>query len=154
MGRARRRHGASAPRRHAQPEAADRGRRGRGDRDPGAERVAHPTVPRRGRRRGGRRPAPAPPLRRPASSAHGPQPGAALAGAVGDPQRHGAPWLPRGRDAPAHAPHARGCARLPRAFAHPSARVVRAAAVTAAVQAAADGRRRRALLPDRALLPR
>ena len=45
-------------------------------------------------------------------------------------------------------------ARLPRAVAHPSRQVLRAAAGAAAVQAAADDGRLRPLLPDRAVLPR
>ena len=45
-------------------------------------------------------------------------------------------------------------ARLPGAGAAASRQVLRAAAGAAAVQAAADGRRLRPLLPDRALLPR
>ena len=49
---------------------------------------------------------------------------------------------------------ARRRARFPRALAHPSRQVLRAAAGPAAVQAAADGLRLRPLLPDRALLPR
>ena len=49
---------------------------------------------------------------------------------------------------------ARGRARLPGAVAAASRQVLRAAAGAAAVQAAADGRGLRPLLPDRALLPR
>ena len=49
--------------------------------------------------------------------------------------------------------HPRGRARLPGAGAPAAGHLVRAAAVPAAVQAAADGRRHGALLPDRALLP-
>ena len=47
-----------------------------------------------------------------------------------------------------------GRARLPRAEPRQPGQLLRAAAVAAAVQAAADGGRLRALLPDRALLPR
>ena len=47
-----------------------------------------------------------------------------------------------------------GRARLPRALAPAARLVLRAAAVAADLQAAADDRRPRALLPDRALLPR
>ena len=64
------------------------------------------------------------------------------------------PRLPRDRDAEPHALDARGRTRLPRAGAHRPGVVLRAAAVAAAVQAAADDRRLRALLPDRPLLPR
>ena len=47
-----------------------------------------------------------------------------------------------------------GRARLPRPQPPPAGLLLRAAPVAAAVQAAADGRRLRALLPDRPLLPR
>ena len=47
-----------------------------------------------------------------------------------------------------------GAARLPRSLPGASGQVLRAAAGAAAVQAAADGRRLRPLLPDRPLLPR
>ena len=67
------------------------------------------------------------------------------------PRRRG---LPRHRDADALALDPRGRARLPRPLAARARHVLRAAAVAAAVQAAADGRRLRALLPDRALLSR
>ena len=67
------------------------------------------------------------------------------------PERRG---LPRGRDAGDDALDARGRARLPRAQPLPARLVVRAAAVAAALQADPDDRRLRALLPDRALLPR
>ena len=62
--------------------------------------------------------------------------------------------LPGDRDADPHALDARGRARLPRAQPPAAGLVVRAAAVAAAVQAAADDGRLRALLPDRPLLPR
>ena len=75
-------------------------------------------------------------------------------GREGDPRLPLRRGLPRGRDADAVALDAGGRARLPRPLA-PRARVVlRAAAVAAALQAAADGRRFRALLPDRPLLSR
>ena len=62
--------------------------------------------------------------------------------------------LPRGRDAVPGPLDARGRARLPRAEPRPPRALLRAAAVAAALQAAADGRGLRALLPDRPLLPR
>ena len=62
--------------------------------------------------------------------------------------------LPRDRDADPDPLHARGRTRLPRAEPAGARLLVRAAAVAAALQAAADDGRRRALLPDRALLPR
>ena len=72
-------------------------------------------------------------------------------GQLGDPRGDGAPGLRRGRDADAHAVDARGRPRVPRAVAPAARLVLRAAAEPAAVQAAADGRRRRPLLPDRPL---
>ena len=65
--------------------------------------------------------------------------------------RDGAAGLRRGRDADADAVDARGRARVPRAVAPAARLVLRAAAEPAAVQAAADGRRHRPLLPDRPL---
>ncbi len=62
--------------------------------------------------------------------------------------------LYRGRDADPVQDHPRRRARLPGALARPSRAVLRPAAVAPAAQAAADGGRGRALLPDRALLPR
>ena len=75
-------------------------------------------------------------------------------GQPGDPRLPQRERLPRDRDADPHALDARGRARLPRAVAPEPRRVLRAPAVAAAVQAAADDERLRALLPDRALLPR
>ena len=60
----------------------------------------------------------------------------------------------RDRDADPHEADARGRARLSRAEPRAPRRVLRAAAVAAALQAAAHGLRVRPLLPDRALLPR
>ena len=62
--------------------------------------------------------------------------------------------LPGHRNPDPDQGHARGRARLPGAGAHASGRVLRAAAVAAAVQADPDDGRLRPLLPDRALLPR
>ena len=62
--------------------------------------------------------------------------------------------LRRDRDADPDPVHARGRPRLPGAGAAPARALVRPAAVAPAVQAAADGRRAGALLPDRPLLPR
>ena len=67
------------------------------------------------------------------------------------PRRRG---LPRDRDAGADPLDARGRPRLPRPQPPAAGLLLRAAAVAAALQAAADGRRLRALLPDRPLLPR
>ena len=62
--------------------------------------------------------------------------------------------LPRDRDAVHGEVHAGRRAQLPRAVAAQPGQVLRARRVAADLQAAADGRRLRALLPDRALLPR
>ena len=59
----------------------------------------------------------------------------------------------RDRDADDDAVHAGGGAGLPGAGPAAAGLLVRAAAVAAAVQAAADGRRHGAVLPDRPLLP-
>ena len=75
-------------------------------------------------------------------------------GGRGDAPRARRRGLPRGRDAGAHPLHARGRARLPGAEPPAARLLLRAAPEPAALQAAADGRRPRALLPDRPLLPR
>ena len=62
--------------------------------------------------------------------------------------------LRRDRDPDPDPVHARGRPRLPGAGAAAAGQLVRPAAEPAAVQAAADGRRHGALLPDRPLLPR
>ncbi len=64
------------------------------------------------------------------------------------------PRLRRHRDADADQGDARGRARLPGAEPHAPGQVLRAAAVAADLQAAADDGGLRPLLPDRALLPR
>ena len=69
-------------------------------------------------------------------------------------RRDARPRLRQRGDAVPDPVHARGRARLPGAGPAPAGQLVRAAAVAAAVQAAADGRRPRALLPARPLLPR
>ena len=79
---------------------------------------------------------------------------AAPRGRAHDPRDALRRGLPRDRDADPHEVDARGRARLPRAVAPAAGQLLRAAAVAAALQAAADGGRLRALLPDRALLPR
>ena len=63
----------------------------------------------------------------------------------------GGPGVRRGRDADARAVDPGGRPRVPRAVAQGAGLVLRPAAVPAAVQAAADGGRRRPLLPDRPL---
>src|SRR5947209_15053098 len=73
---------------------------------------------------------------------------------VGDPARDGTQQLLRRRDALPDPFDAGGRTGLPRAGAAATRALVRIAAVAAAVQAAADGGRSRALLPDRAVLSR
>ena len=105
-------------------------------------------------RRGRRGRPPPPPLPRPAPRADARRAGAAPPGHRGDarvPRRRG---LPRHRDPGPDPLDARGRPRLPRPQPPPAGLLLRAAAVAAAVQAAADGRRLRALLPGRPLLPR
>ena len=70
---------------------------------------------------------------------------------AGLPRRRG---LLRDRDPGPDPLDPRGRPRLPRAQPPPAGLLLRPAAVAPAVQAAADGRRVRALLPDRPLLPR
>ena len=71
-----------------------------------------------------------------------------------DPPPHEGAGLLRIPDADPDRVVARGRARLPRAVAHPSGQVLRAAAGAAAVQAAHHDVGLRPLFPDRALLPR
>ena len=103
-----------------------------------------------GRRRRRGRP-PAVPLPRPAARADAAQPARPGGGQLGRPPGDGGAGLRRGRDADARAVDAGGRPRVPRAVAQGAGLVLRPAAVAAAVQAAADGRRRRPLLPDRPL---
>ena len=84
---------------------------------------------------------------------HGRRHRAAPPGGVGHPPPPGGPRLPGHRDAGAHALHAGGRARLPGAQPGRARVGVRAAPVAPDLQAAADDRRLRALLPDRPLLP-
>ena len=88
-----------------------------------------------------------------APSVHAAQHQAALRHGQGRPPGPRRDGLHRGRDPDDDQVHARGRPRLPRARPSGARLLVRAAAVPAAAQAAADGLRRRALLPDRPLLP-
>ena len=106
--------------------------------------------PRR-RRRGGAAQAPLP---RPAPDRPERRAPPAQQGQPGRPRRARRARLRRDRDAHADPQHPRGRPRLPGAGAAPARQLVRPAAEPAAVQAAADGRRHGALLPDRPLLPR
>ena len=69
------------------------------------------------------------------------------------PPRAGGDGLHRGRDPDLHQVHPGRCPRLRRARPSGAWLLVRAAAVPAALEAAAHGLRRRALLPARPLLP-
>ena len=138
-----------------QPRPADRRDRDAGDRARRAGGGRDAAVPARrghGRRRGA---APALPLPRPA-----PRADAARARAAPPGHRRrcattsNAARLPRDGDADPDALDAGGRARLRRPEPAAARQLLRAAAVAAALQAAADDRRLRALLPDRALLPR
>ena len=147
--------GRAALRGDGQPRAAHRRVRARGRRRRAALRRRHAALPDRGLLRRGRRGRPpAPPLPRPAPRADARGARAAPPGHRGDarvPRRGG---LPRCRDAGPDPLDPRGRARLPRPQPPPAGLLLRAAPVAAALQAAADGRRLRALLPDRPLLPR
>ena len=137
-----------------QPRPADRhGGAERGVvRSAGQRRDA--AVPDRRGRPGVRGAAAAVPLPGPAQGAHGRRHRAAPPRGLGHPPPPGGPRLPGDRDAGAHPLHARGRARLPGAQPRSPGIAVRAAAVAPDLQAAADDRRLRALLPDRPLLPR
>ena len=137
-----------------EPRPADRPDRGRCVRRRGALDGRSAAVPGGGQPPGNRRGVPAAlALPRPASTRARARDPDALAGHPGDPPGDGHPRLPRHRDAVPHPQHPGRRAGLPRAGATAAGALVRPAAVAAAVQAAADGRRDGALLPDRALLP-
>ena len=94
---------------------------------------------------------PAAPLPRHPPRADAAQPPPAVRRQLGRAAGDGGAGLRRGRDADARALHPRGRSRVPRPVAPRARFVLRPAAVAAAVQAAADGRRHRSLLPDRPL---
>ncbi len=148
-----RRQGATPSGRHRERRAAQRPGRGAlpGARDP--ERVDHAAVPAR-RRKPLRNHPPHPPGAGSAPLADAGEPDAALPGLDGDAPLSGCARLHRHRDPDAHQVDARRRARLPRAVARQQRHVLCAAAVAAALQAAADGRGLRPLLPDRQVLPR
>ena len=120
----------------------------------GAQRRGAAAVPDRRprrRRRGGAAQAPLP---RPAPDRPERRDPAAQQGQQGRPRRARRARLRRDRDPDADPVDARGRPRLPGAGPAAAGQLVRPAAEPAAVQAAADGRRHGALLPDRPLLPR
>ena len=121
-------------------------------RDRGAEPLRADPVP---ARRGGQgRDAAQVPLHRPASRRDAEAPAPAPCRHARDARIPRRPRLHRRRDADADQGDAGRRARLPRAEPHAARQVLRAAAVAADLQAAADDVGLRPLLPDRALLPR
>ena len=104
--------------------------------------------------RGGGGDASSSPLPRPAPRADARRAAAAPPRDPRDPRLPRRRGLRRHRDARADAIDAGRGARLPRSQPASARLLLRAAAVAAAVQADADDRRLRAVLPDRALLPR
>ena len=154
VGGARRRQGARAAGRHRECRAADRCGRSLHPRDRGAgtrRRIAHAGVRRPGISRGNKAEVPVP---RPASRA--------LAPKYHEARRHHrlaqtadeGTGLLRIPDADFDCVVARRRARLSRPLAHPSGKILRAAAGAAAVQAADHDLRLRPLLSDRAVLSR
>ncbi len=148
------RHGPAG--RHGQPQARHGRHRGAGGRTQDLQRIAPLALPdrQRGSRRGRRDAAPEVPLSRHAASggARGvPDPRPHLPGGAGLSARRG---VHRGRDAVPHAVHSGGSPGLPRAEPASAGQLLRPASVAAALQAAPHGGGIRALLPDRALLPR
>ena len=137
------------PRGTVNPELpTGRGRGGRG-RARGARRGRDAPVRDRGPDRGlGGAPAPIP-LPRPATSRDDQGPRDAARDQPHRPRRDGVAGVPRGRDPAARPQHARGCPRLPGPVEVVARDVLRAPAVAAAAQAAADGGRTGSLLPDR-----
>ena len=147
--------GPASARRHDERRAGDGRDRGRRRSVRGAQPVEGAAVlHQRGAAGARREPAPEASVSRPAPAADA----AANAHAVTPGQQHPAGARGRGlrrdRDADADPLDAGGRARLHRAVAAAPGRVLRAAAVAAAAQAAADGRRLRPLLPARPRLPR
>ena len=140
--------------RHGQSEAGDGRGRGAGARDSAAERGEDAAVSDCGRLAGVGGSAAPVPLPRPAAAA------AAVQHRAAPPRGDGGPALFRrerllgDRDADPREVDARGRARLPRAEPRAPRRILRAAAVAAALQADPDDRRHGPLLPDRPLLPR
>ena len=151
--RAGHRHRAGPARREREPRAADRRDRGRRERRRGAGRVGPAAVPDRERRRAQRGgPAQVPVPRHPAGR-HGRRAARPVDGGLPGRRRHARARLRQRGDPVPDPVHARGGARLPGPGPAAARQLVRAAAVPAAVQAAADGLRAGALLPARALLP-
>ncbi len=134
-----------------EPGAGHRRDRGGRRRARGAEPRRDAAVRDRRSDRGRRAAPPAVPLPRPAPSRDDADHAAACRREPDHARAHGRARLPRGGDADPHALDAGRGARLPRALADVPGHVLRAAAVAAAAEAAADGRRPGPLLPDRAV---
>ena len=146
--------GPVAPGRQREPGAADRRDRGRRRGARRAQRGRPAAVPGRGdgrdqRGRPDQVPVPGHPPRGDVAGAAGP-----VHGVLPAVRRDARPRLRERGDAVPDQVHARGRARLRRPGPAPAGQLVRAPAVAAAVQAAAHGRRPRAVLPARPLLPR
>ena len=147
------RHRAAPAGREREPRAADRRDRGRGGRGRGAVGVRPAAVPDRERRRPERGSPPQVPLPGHQARRHGRRAQGPLHRGLPGQRRHeAAPLRQRGDPVPDPV-HPRGRPRLPGPGPAAARSLVRAAAVAAAVQAAADGLRPGALLPARALLP-
>ena len=140
--------------RHREPEPRHGPGRGAGPRDPDPLRGEDARLPDRGRDRHPRGGPPQAPLPRPAPASPAEEPPPAPPGDDGDPAAPGRAGVLRDRDPDARQVDPGGRARLPRALARPPRQLLRAAAVAAAVQAAADDLGPRQVLPDRPLLPR
>ena len=154
MGGADRRQGAPPAGGHRESRTADRRGRGLHHRDRGAgagRRVADAGVRRSGISRGNQAQVPLP---RSAPRQAAPQHHDARRDHRFDPPPHEGAGLLRIPDADPDRVVAGRRARLSGAVAHPSRKVLRAAAGAAAVQAAHHGVGLRPLFPDRALLPR
>ncbi len=141
--------GPGAPRGHREPRALDGRDRDRRLRARGAGRGRDAPVRDRGPDRGLGGASPALPLPRPAASRDDEGPRDAARDQRDRARRDGIAGVPRGRDPAARPQHPRGRARLPRPLAAVAGHVLRAPAVAAAAQAAADGGRTGSLLPDR-----
>ena len=148
------RHGARPRRRRREPEHGHRRDRGAGQQGQRAQRIRHPAVLHRGRHRDRRDHAHEVALHGPSPSGDVPVPAPAPHRGPGHARRTERARLHRGGNAYPGQLHARGRSRLSGALPSEPGQVLRAAAVPAAVQADAHGRRHRALLPDRPLLPR
>ena len=137
-----------------QRQYPDRRSRNRRRQDLDSQRIAHAAVSDGRLDRRQRRRAPEVSLRRSAPAAHAAQHHSALADFVRRARSAVQAGLPRNRDAVHDAVDSGGRARLPGAEPRPAGHLLRAAAIAADFQAAADDQRLRQVFSDRALLPR